>query len=992
MVNKMHLPAHTRQNYAFSLVENVLGTIIHNGADSAVVTFLGHATCNLSHAVLQAFRAEPFSGIPNIGDEVSVKPEGLPGNLRYLSPDPRGTVTNPGIARCLLRFRDGNNQWLETRFLQKLIPEQFGPSGQDVPPSGESVPELLLLGFHKGDYVRAGLFGRGVVEALCPSDSANLMVKFGSFATSHNALVKSIAASELDSEETWQRRQADACRAKEATIAEAVRKASTEVASAAAAYAALEMQTDAKEKAVKKASAALTRASKGARELSIITHVKFRKKSGLPKAWRDISNHVELEWAVAVSTDAESDSKVLLTITDCKGLAKTVKSVPGPHIITAKGPKLHALAAGPRKPVSLTLGSALAKQILKKAKPTAAAPAQLHSFSLLKAALGALGDSVVLDPAVQAFFDSPENGIIRAKEVEAPSKVVEILRPYQLTGFQWLVNNTRNGLGCILADDMGLGKTIQAISLIMYMKQQGMLQKPILVVVPKGLLSNWSRELKRWAGEDLELHEYFGNQRSFLANAMPQDEAAAAAPEPPAKRRRVSGKKAPQESVAASASGSASGSAAASGSASGSAAASTDKPRRGPKARTSLGRKSADVFLTSYGTFRSDADKLIAGQRFSGMILDEAQQIKNYSSQISKAIKRMAEATGNIRISLSGTPVENRLADMHSQFEFILPGYLASSRTEFERDFGKPLAAAVKRGAASNQDVLEKQRLLQRMIQPFILRRMKTDPAIAADLPPKVEQTHDCELSEIQLKLYKAVQEATLQRALQTEGFGRHGQVLAMLHALREVCNHPTCLAEKRRPEQIPAADYPAADCIEESGKCTKLFEILEAAMQSQEKVLIFSNYLGTIDLLSSQIQQRFNSKVLKIVGSMDKDQREATVDSFQTDPACSVLLLSLQAGGVGLTLTAATHVIHFDRCYNPAKENQATDRAHRIGQNKTVFVHRLVTKDTFEERLGEIMEQKQQLSDLTVMSGEGWIADLGDAELRDLFSLGSKA
>eukprot|EP00930_Biecheleria_cincta_P045368 TRINITY_DN31279_c0_g1_i1.p1 TRINITY_DN31279_c0_g1~~TRINITY_DN31279_c0_g1_i1.p1 ORF type:complete len:1107 (+),score=226.73 TRINITY_DN31279_c0_g1_i1:71-3391(+) len=970
------LPRHVRNMWH---VHHGSGLIQINNPDlGTALVKLGPFFCQLPYAALEMTAAPLF----RVGDSVNVHSEAfaaLP-HLRFLA---QGMATVTGVnssnGKSYVRFQNGNHEWIPDRFLQESSPT--------APALDEADNQELLKGFRKRDFVRdctgKHLFQRGVVDGICPSNEANLMVRVPNCYGYDGGDKVSIPAEDLCSEETWHRRRVEELKLKIPGLEETIVKANAAVDQAAVVRQALGQQTDAKQKAANKASSALKRASKGAREVSIVTVVTFRKGKAAPAAWRDISKHVDHEWAVAVPKsplqDGSEPRPVLLTLVDCKLLARSVTQSKecgaGPHIITAKGQLLRELAEGPRKPVSLSVGSSVAKSILKKLKSKAEPPAQLHSFSLLKAALGAL-EGVVLDSRVQEFFDSPETGIIRAKELAAPSAVSDVLRPYQLTGYQWLVNNARNGLGCILADDMGLGKTIQAISLILYMKQHDMLQRPILVVVPKGLLSSWQRELKRWAGDKLKLHVYFGQQRQLLANASPDAiekhaenaDVTASAP----KRRRLSRKQAapdvapPVVAVAA------------------------PQKRKGRHAVS--GCDEADVFLTSYGTFRIDAEKLASGQVFGGMILDEAQQIKNYSSLIAKAVKRMAEATGSIRVALSGTPVENRLADLHSQFEFILPGYLAASRADFERDFGKPLAAAVKRRGQVDPIAVEKQRLLQRIVQPFILRRLKTDPAIAADLPPKVEQTHDCDLSEIQAKLYRAVQEATLQRAAQAEGFGRHGLVLAMLHALREVCNHPTCLAEKRRPDQFPTDNFPLPGSIEASGKCAKLHEILDAALQSGEKVLIFSSYLGTIDVLAQQIEERFNDKVLKIVGSMDKDQREAAVDSFQTDPNCSVLLLSLQAGGVGLTLTAATHVVHFDRCYNPAKENQATDRAHRIGQKKTVFVHRLVTKDTFEERLGEIMEQKQQLSDLTVQSGEGWIADLNNEELRDLFSLKSRS
>ncbi|CAJ1392498.1 unnamed protein product, partial [Effrenium voratum] len=703
---------------------------------------------------------------------------------------------------------------------------------------------------------------------------------------------------------------------------------------------------------------ALTKATKGAVPIQLVKGVKFKGKV-LPKSWRDIAKHVDLEWAVGVKEETTS----LLPLADCRGLARSVvqNRFPGAHIISAKR-KAKNGKNGKNGKSGLVVTRSVAKSILKhiKAEP----PRPLASVALLRAALGALEEAagcgclwgnerelcskVILDARIQEFFDGPEMGIIRAKEVPPPERLAGCLRPYQLTGYHWLVNNARNGLGCILADDMGLGKTLQAISLLLYMKQNGLLERPMLVVVPKGVLTTWSRELAHWAGDELSVHVYFGNKRCLPHMAAP------AVPEP--LRRRARGKQ-PEPELPA------------------------PKPR---KRKAAAAVSTADVFLTSYGVCRSDAARLACPDTFGGMILDEAQQIKNYNSQISKAVKMVAEQVGPVRVALTGTPVENRMADLHSQFEFILPGYLASSRQEFEKDFGKPLAAVAK--GAQHPAYFEQQTLLRRIVAPFILRRSKTDPKVAGDLPPKIEQTHECELSTAQQKLYLQAQEAFQDLPSRDDKFRRCGHILKMLQAFREICNHPACLADSRRPEQVHVKPTE----VEASGKCSKLQELLTTIFESGEKALIFSNSLVAIDMLCAQIRGRFNCEPLKIVGSMSTEQREAAMSAFQTNPACPLIILSLQAGGVGLTLTAATHVIHFDRQYNPAKENQATDRAHRIGQKKTVCVHRLVSKDTFEERLGQIMEQKQRLSDLTMAGGRGWIADLDDRQLRDLFSLKS--
>lgn len=763
-----------------------------------------------------------------------------------------------------------------------------------------------------------------------------------------------------------------------------------------------------------KAARALKKATDKGERIAIVSRVQFKNKTERPTVWRDLAKHVEYDWAVRVG---EGVRPLLLSLAEAAVLARAMGNYDAhskqEHVLSAVGRPLQSLREGKaRLPKALKGGLPIivrekdATTVLRKLKK-GTRPDPLHSFSLLKAALGAQ-KLVYLDNEVQEFFDGP-GGLIRTKEVTVPAVLQAVLRPYQRVGFQWLVNNALNGLGSILADDMGLGKTIQTIAFLLYAKQQGFIKRPALIIVPKGLLSTWSREIEKWAPE-LKVHTFYGNERRFLAGAVPgasldataSTAASTVTPAVPAlastaalsRKRRLTGKQpasvrvteeaAPATEAAAQAANAETADVAV-------GAMPVHQRQRGERRAFEFDEGSADVFLTSYGTFRADAERIAKEQVFGSIILDEAQQIKNYSSQISKAVKRMAETVGDIRIALSGTPVENALSDLHSQFEFVLPGYLAASRMEFERDFSKPISQPAKGGGpAATEEASACQRLLQRMIQPFVLRRLKSDPNIAPDLPEKVEQTYECELSEGQSQLYKAVQEVELE-SLNVQGpnaqFARHGRVLAMIHALREVCNHPANLKAARRPPSFNADRYPRS-MVEASGKCSVLHELLDGIILNGEKAIIFSSYLDTIDILEEQIKERFNCRTLKFVGALDKAAREKVVDDFQTDPACSVLLLSLQAGGVGITLTAATHVIHFDRCYNPARENQATDRAHRIGQKKTVFVHRLVTKGTFEERLSAIMARKQSLSDLTVTAGEGWIADLSDAELRDLFSL----
>ncbi|CAJ1345390.1 unnamed protein product [Effrenium voratum] len=729
---------------------------------------------------------------------------------------------------------------------------------------------------------------------------------------------------------------------KKQTAAQGLKQADDAWKAAAAKVREAEQLVKERKAAKAKAKRALTVASKEAKEMTLVTWVRFRNGQR-PKAWRDISKFVTFEWGAAQQRDEEGAPPRVFSLADCKTiLQQAIRNHNVESVITTG-----TLGAPP-----VRLSYKEAKLMLHDASKTS--PQEENSFALLKAALGAL-ERVVLDEPLQSFFDAPETGIIRAKEVPVPGVLCHVLRNYQATGFHWLVNNARNGLGCVLADDMGLGKTIQAISLLLYLKQNALLERPALVVVPKGLLGTWTKELRRWAGDSLRLHLYYGNQRKMLQNARSSEDLDAQ----------------------------------------GSQGSQTSQGSRLPEVRNKKRKATepveADIMLTSYHTLRNDIGALAQEQLFAAMILDEAQQIKNPKCQVAQAVRSMAAQCGNIRVALSGTPVENRLSDLYSQFEFVLPGYLANSRAEFERDFGRPLGQAAKKKQDS-VEVLETRRLLQRLTQPFVMRRLKTDKNVAGDLPPKVEQEHECELHPLQAKIYQSLQESCLADAAGAQGaIARHGKVLAMLHALRQTCNHPAVLKEESRPQGPEFRSFPPRSATNFSGKCEKLHELLESILSANDKVLVFSSHINTIHMLEQQISEKWNTKVGKILGSMTNEQREEAMEIFQTDPGNNVMLISLQAGGVGVTLTAASHVIHFDRCYNPAKENQATDRAHRIGQTKTVFVHRLTCKDTFEERLAQIMEMKQRLSDWTVQSGEGWIADLGNAELRELFALGGQ-
>lgn len=800
-----------------------------------------------------------------------------------------------------------------------LIPNgNLRPPNQPAPkprPQQHAEPQKLL-GFTYLDYVRDEEGRKGVVTGLCSEDPLSLKV----ILTSYSAHV-SLPASTLTSEEVWFSQRVTELTEEAEELKEELEKSCTAAAEADAQLKALQSEQGKFVEKHREAENVKCEAEVSARTLRVVKVARF-KASDRPQEWRDISSYVTVEWSVAMETAAGLRQLVPL------GVFKTAAyQVVGETEADREEHTFSCQTLG-----AFRLSRAVAEKILKHRNVPTADP--LHSFALLKAALGAGSHKVVLDVEVRDFFSGPV-GLFVPKDVAPPTVLVNTLRPYQLTGFRWLVNNARNGFGSLLADDMGLGKTLQTISLIMYLKQHNLL-KPILIVVPSGLVQTWRRELEHWA-KDLRVHLFYGKGRQLPLLRSPSRAGAAGS-----KRRRLNFKQA--------------------------------EPALEPSEPSV-----PDVVLTSYAILRNDAEQL-AIPGFGGMILDEAQQIKNFNTKLSKAVKDVAEVVGHLRIALSGTPVENSLTDLHSIFDFILPGYL-SSRSDFEKTFGQPLKLAARKGNLCNV-AEEKRSLLNRMKEPFLLRRLKTDPAISADLPDKVQQTHECELSPKQRKIYTLVQKMQWAACV---GSGRNFKVLEMLQAMREVCNHPACLPEKRRPPDTGV--HPATE-IEVSGKCAKFHELLDNILAAGEKALVFSSSLSAIDILMQQIQRRKDQpRALKIIGDVAPEQRQVLIDQFQTDPNYSLLLLS-QVGTVGLNLTAATHVIHFDRQYNPAKENQATDRAHRIGQKRTVFVHFLISKDTFEERLAEILEQKQQLSDMVMFDCEKFITDMDNNELQKFFML----
>ena len=383
----------------------------------------------------------------------------------------------------------------------------------------------------------------------------------------------------------------------------------------------------------------------------------------------------------------------------------------------------------------------------------------------------------------------------------------------------------------------------------------------------------------------------------------------------------------------------------------------------------------ADVVITTYGLVQRDftALRAVAWRR---VVADEAHHIKNGATQQSRAIRELPAVQ---RLALTGTPVENRLAELHSVLDFANPGLFGSAEA-FKERYSVPIERNASRRATAE---------LLRRTRPFVLRRSKTDPLVAADLPGKQEMTVLCNLTAEQAALYQAVVDdllARMERARLDPGHTvqRRGLVLAALTRLKQICNHPAHYSGERGPLGRPRLSG-------RSGKLARLEDTLEEALAEGDRTLCFTQYSEFGAMLQPYLAERLDSEVLFLHGGMTKRQRDAAVDRFQDPDGPSVFLLSLRAGGVGLNLTAANQVVHLDRWWNPAVEDQATDRAFRLGQLRDVQVRRFVCVGTVEERVDAMIEEKRALADAVVGSGESWLGDLGDLStdaLREVLAL----
>jgi len=374
-----------------------------------------------------------------------------------------------------------------------------------------------------------------------------------------------------------------------------------------------------------------------------------------------------------------------------------------------------------------------------------------------------------------------------------------------------------------------------------------------------------------------------------------------------------------------------------------------------------------DVVITTYSLALRDKEHL-APIVWDNVVVDEAQNIKNESAKQTQAIKSLQ---ARYRIALTGTPVENRLSELWSIMEFLNPGYLGSG-AEFRKSFALPI---------ERYHNTERAEMLKQLIQPFVLRRVKTDKAIIKDLPDKMEMKVFCNLTQEQASLYEAVVREMMEKIEQAEGIERKGLVLATLMRLKQVCNHPAQFMGD------------SSSLPRRSGKLSRLEEMLEEVLAARDKALIFTQFAEMGGLLRQYLQETLGCETLFLHGGTPKKQRDAMVQRFQEErKGPPLFILSLKAGGVGLNLTAANHVFHFDRWWNPAVENQATDRAFRIGQTKNVQVHKFVCVGTLEERIDQMIEQKKELAESIVGSGENWVTEMSTDQLKELFALSREA
>lgn len=501
-------------------------------------------------------------------------------------------------------------------------------------------------------------------------------------------------------------------------------------------------------------------------------------------------------------------------------------------------------------------------------------------------------------------------------DIQQPEEFHGTLRPYQLRGLSWLAFLEQFGLGACLADDMGLGKTIQLLALMQLERERGIEETETSGGVAPEHRPTLLIVPTSVVGNWVHEAQRFCPELRVLVHHGPE--------------------RAQADAFAKQA-------------------------------------EHADAVITTYSL--SHRDKETLGQVHWGrVVLDEAQFIKNPSSKQTQAVRAL---NADRRIALTGTPVENRLAELWSIMEFLNPGYLGSAQ-----GFRKRFAIPIERYRDQSRSVQ-----LRHVIQPFILRRLKSDPGVITDLPEKIESREYAALTAEQAELYESCVSRMIKQIDSSEGIQRRGLVLAALIRLKQICNHPTQVLHDC-PEGSVTSPEP-----NRSGKSMRLLEMLEEVFDRGEQAIVFSQFRQMGSILQRMIEKKFRRDVLFLHGGVPSHQRDELVRKFQaSDGQYPVLIASLKAGGVGLNLTAASHVFHYDRWWNPAVENQATDRAYRIGQLKTVHVHKFVVSGTLEERIDEMIEMKTELSDRIIGSGERWLTELDTDQLRSLLTLNHDA
>lgn len=538
-------------------------------------------------------------------------------------------------------------------------------------------------------------------------------------------------------------------------------------------------------------------------------------------------------------------------------------------------------------------------ETIRKMKEALDAGDEDDGFWRMRVALsgGVMGFPLELDHELEERLEA----LREVPEYEPPAGLHATLRPYQKRGWSWLRKNAELGLGSLIADDMGLGKTIQVIALIEWLKESGRLEgKGVLAVVPTSLLTNWEREVARFA-PGLNVLRYHGPKRAEALDALLD------------------------------------------------------------------GEGEADIILTSYGTAMRDAEKLRT-LPWHTLVLDEAQALKNPQTATHRAITSLGIPHV---VAMSGTPVENRLLEYWSILSVVVPGLLGSAR-RFTEEFAMPIEGA------NDPVALERFRAV---VAPFMLRRVKTDRSIAPDLPEKIVSDRYVGMTHEQAELYRHEVEQAMEAMAKKEEAARPGTpertalVFRLMTHLKQICNSPS---------QFLGTEAKGPD----SGKAAAFMELVTEALDAGRKVLVFTQYREMGERLCSWLAPVLGRAPDFLHGGVSVKERQAMVDRIQTRDDARVLVISLKAGGTGLNLTRADTVIHYDLWWNPAVENQATDRAFRIGQKNNVNVYRLVTQGTFEEKINARLREKAELQEMTVGTGERWIGELSGEELRDLFAL----